>query len=87
MKGKTKNQQNKRYNKKFDSNSVKFNCFGCGKQGHMKANCPNLANKEKATEREERHILHGKTMHPHPAVHHRKNLKQICVSWLGKTHK
>ena len=33
MKGKMKNQQSKRYNKKPDSNSTKFTCFGCGKQG------------------------------------------------------
>jgi len=31
MKGKTKNLQSKRYNKKSDSNSNKFTCFGCGK--------------------------------------------------------
>jgi len=26
-------------------------------------------------EKEERHILHGKKMPPHPAAHHRKRLK------------
>jgi len=36
MKGKMKNQQSKRYNKKPDSNSTKFTYFGYGKQGHMK---------------------------------------------------
>jgi len=36
MKGKMKNQQSKRYNKKFDNGCTKFTCFGCGKQGHMK---------------------------------------------------
>jgi len=31
MKGKMKNQQSKRYNKKSDNGSTKFTCFGCGK--------------------------------------------------------
>jgi len=31
MKGKMKNQQSKRYNKKSDTSSTKFTCFGCGK--------------------------------------------------------
>jgi len=35
-------------------------------------------------EKEERHILHGKTMHLHPAALHGKTLKQICVSWLER---
>jgi len=51
MKSRRKNQQNKRYNKKSNSNSAKFTCFGCGKQGHMKADCPNLVNKEKVTKK------------------------------------
>jgi len=51
MKGRTKNQQNKRYNRKSDSNSNKLTCFGCGKQGHMKTDCPNLVNKEKTFEK------------------------------------
>jgi len=51
MKGKTKNQQNKRYNRKSDSNSNKLTYFSCGKQGHMKADCPNLVNKEKIIEK------------------------------------
>jgi len=51
IKGKTKNLQSKRYNKKFDSNSNKFTCFGCGKQGHMKVDCPSLANMERANEK------------------------------------
>jgi len=50
-KSRTKNQQSKRYNRKSDSNSNKLTYFGCGKQGHMKANCPNLANKEKIIEK------------------------------------
>jgi len=51
MKGKMKNQRNKRYNKKFDPNLAKFTCFGCGKQGHMKMDCPSLVNKEKTREK------------------------------------
>jgi len=46
-----KNQQSKRYNKKPDSNSTKFTCFVCGKQGHIKVDCPCLVNKEKAREK------------------------------------
>ena len=45
MKGKVENHQGKRYNKKFDKGSTKFTCFGCGKQGHMKVDCPSLVNK------------------------------------------
>jgi len=51
MKGKMKNQNNKRYNRKSNSNSNKLTCFGCGKQGHMEADCPNLVNKEKTIEK------------------------------------
>jgi len=47
----TKNQQSKRYNRKPYSNSNKLTCFGCDKQGHMKADCPNLVNKEKTIEK------------------------------------
>jgi len=42
-----KNQQSKRDNKKPDSNSTKFTCFDCGKQRHMKVDCPSLVNKKK----------------------------------------
>ena len=51
LKSRSKNQQSKRYNKKSDSVSAKLTCFGCGKQGHIKVDCPNLSNKEKPTER------------------------------------
>jgi len=51
MKGRVNNQQTKRYNKKSDFGSAKFNCFGCGKQGHIKVDCPNYANKEKGQEK------------------------------------
>jgi len=51
LKSRTKNQQSKRYNRKPDSNSNKLTCFGCGKQGHRKADCSNLANKEKTIEK------------------------------------
>ena len=35
--GKDKNQQTKRYTKKTDLNSTNLTCFGCGKEGHIKA--------------------------------------------------
>jgi len=50
-KGKEKNQQTKRYTKKTDSNSSNFTCFGCGKQGNIKLECPNLVHKDKAAEK------------------------------------
>ena len=51
LKSRANNQQSKRYTRKPDSNSNKLTCYGCGKQGHMKADCPNLANKEKSIEK------------------------------------
>jgi len=66
MKGKMKNQQNKRYNKKSDSNSTKFTCFGYGKQGHMKIDYPMLANREKANEKKSQKS--GKD-------------KKACIAW------
>ena len=51
IKGKVKKKQGKRYNKKSDNCSTKFTCFGCGKHGHMKVDCPSLVNKEKAHEK------------------------------------
>jgi len=91
LKRKGKNQQYKRYTRKPDLNSNKLTCYGCSKQGHMKADCPNLDNKEKSIERritklekEERHMLHGKTMLLHPAVLHRKTMKEIRALWLEK---
>ena len=51
MKGKMKNQQSKRYNKKSNNGSTKFIYFGCGKQEYMKVDCPSLVNKEKTQEK------------------------------------
>jgi len=51
MKSKLKNQQGKRGKNKSDSGSTKFMCFSCGKQGHMKAECPSTATKDKAPEK------------------------------------
>jgi len=50
MKSRLKNQQGKRGKNKFDSGSTKFVYFGCGKQGHMKVECPSIATKDKAPE-------------------------------------
>jgi len=33
--------------KSNDFNFNNYNCFGCGEQGHIKANCPNKESKEK----------------------------------------
>jgi len=48
LKRKGENQQSKRYTRKPDLNPNKLTYYGCGKQGHMKTDCPNLANKEKS---------------------------------------
>ena len=50
-KGKEKSQPFKRYNNKKVDNSTNITCFGCGKQGHVKMECPNQAPKEKASEK------------------------------------
>jgi len=49
--GKEKNQQTKRYTKKIDLNSTNLTCFVCGRQGHIKAECPNLNNKDKTAKK------------------------------------
>jgi len=51
LKSRAKNQQSKRYTRKPDSNSNKLTCYGCDRHGYMKADCPNLANKEKRIEK------------------------------------
>jgi len=49
--GKEKSQPLKRYNNKKVDNSTNITCFGCGKQGHIRMECPNQAPKEKASEK------------------------------------
>ncbi|XP_068498204.1 MAR-binding filament-like protein 1 [Phaseolus vulgaris] len=46
-KNRDKTQQMKRYSKSNDSNSSSYTCFGYGKLGHIKVDCPNNQNKEK----------------------------------------
>jgi len=46
-KNRDRTQQRKRYSKSNDSNSSSYTCFGCGKPGHIKIDCPNNQNKEK----------------------------------------
>jgi len=45
---KKKSQASKRYNSKKPSefNLNKYTCYGCGEQGHIKAECPNNESKE-----------------------------------------
>jgi len=51
MKNRLKNQQGKRGKNKTDYGSTKLVCFGCGKQGHMKVECPSIATKDRAPEK------------------------------------
>jgi len=51
MKGRLKNQQGKRGENKSDSGSNKLVCFGCGKQGHIKIDCPSITIKDKALQK------------------------------------
>jgi len=46
---KDKNQPSNRYNSKNvnEFNSTNCGCFGCGKQGHIKDECPSNVSKEK----------------------------------------
>jgi len=46
----SRNHSSNRYSSKKsnDFNTNKYTCFGCGEQGHIKADCPNSENKEKA---------------------------------------
>jgi len=45
-----KNHSSNRYSSKKSNifNTNKYTCFGCGEQGHIKADFPNSENKEKA---------------------------------------
>jgi len=48
---KEKNQPSNRYNTKKvnEFNSTNCTCFGCGKQGHIKVECPSNVSKEKGS--------------------------------------
>jgi len=56
LKKNNKGQSSKRYSSKKvnDFNPNKYTCFGCGEQGHIKADCANNENKEKAKFKGER---------------------------------
>jgi len=60
LKRKGKNQQYKRYTRKPNLNSNKLTCYGCGKQGHMKTDYPNLASKEKSIEKKNYKVGKGR---------------------------
>ena len=86
MKSRLKNQQGKRGKNKHDSGSTKFLCFGCGKQGHMKAECPSIATKDKAPEKKNNKsgktsvlLQLGRTMLYRLVVLQKKRLKSIRV--------
>ncbi|XP_068498531.1 uncharacterized protein [Phaseolus vulgaris] len=48
-KSRDRNQQKRRYPKPNDSNSSNYTCFGHGKTGHIKTDCPNNQSKDKST--------------------------------------
>jgi len=46
-------QPSNRYNNKKITyfNFLNYTCFGCGKQGHIKAECPSIVSKEKGADK------------------------------------
>jgi len=66
-KGNKGNQR--RYNSKQNdsSNSSKFSCYNCGKQGHIKIECPNV-NKEKEKVDDRKKEKKGKERHAYIAL-------------------
>jgi len=44
---KKKNRDKNNHQKDGEFNSTDYTCFGCGKLGHIKADCPNNESKEK----------------------------------------
>jgi len=51
-----RNRNKERYGKKktSDFNSNNYTCFGCGEQGHIKADCPNKEGNEKKSSNKEK---------------------------------
>jgi len=76
-----KNSKKERYgnNKSNDFNPMNYTCFGCGEQGHMKAECPNKEGKEKKSSKKGNQrtptLLGMKMKSPHQV----KMKKPICV--------
>ncbi|XP_068486444.1 uncharacterized protein [Phaseolus vulgaris] len=51
-KNRERSQPKRRYNSKLnESSSTNFTCFGCGKPGYIKIDCPNNQNKDKKVSR------------------------------------
>jgi len=86
-KGRDRTQQKRRYPKPNESNSSNYTCFGCGKTGHIKMDCPNNHTKEKTASKKvkeargEELTYLGKRMKCHQqATLQQKVKKPICVS-------
>ena len=87
-KNRDRTQQRKRYSKSNDSNSSSYTCFGCGKPGHIKVDCPNNQNKKnrqagRVKEAKEKELisLGKRMMYPQQVTLQLEVKKQICASW------
>ena len=96
-KNNNKNQSSNRYNSKklnnFNSNN--YTCSGCGKQGHIKADCPNNENKERGASKKfekkgkaKRAYIAWQDNEYLPLTHHQMKMKrQICALWKRENQK
>jgi len=87
-KSRDKTQQRKRYSKPNESNYSHCTCFGCGKPGHIKVDCPTIKIKKNQTAKRvkeakgKKHTSPGRKMkYPHQVIPELKVKQQIYASW------